>query len=186
MLYWKEISNCQAKVGMGGLDLLPVFLILIIVQLLSSRLTGPLLHILITLRWWSLSNVSYLDCVLSTASFQTCLWVNLTHAFDVSTLAGSYVALTVLGRPPGLAQIPLSEAESEMLGVSISSPNSPATERPYSPQDRFTSTQPSWVKKTGPSVAVSCLNKLAFFLCPLFLTSWRYSSWLSVYLCAQF
>lgn len=59
-------------------------------------------------------------------------------------LAGSYVALTVLGRPPGLTQIPLSEAESEMLGVSISSPNSPATERPYSPQDRF-SAHPSWV-----------------------------------------
>lgn len=54
------------------------------------------------------------------------------------------MALTVLGRPPGLTQIPLSEAESEMLGVSISSPNSPATERPYSPQDRF-SAQPSWV-----------------------------------------
>lgn len=63
-------------------------------------------------------------------------------------LAGSYVALTVLGRPPGLTQIPLSEAESEMLGVSISSPNSPATERPYSPQDRF-SAQPSWVLHTS-------------------------------------
>lgn len=61
--------------------------------------------------------------------------------------AGSYVALTVLGRPPGLAQIPLSEAETEMLGVSISSPNSPAAERPYSPQDRFSSPHPSWVRK---------------------------------------
>ena len=67
--------------------------------------------------------------------------------FDLSSLAGSYVALTVLGRPPGLAQIPLSEAESEMLGVSISSPNSPAAERPYSPQDRLSSTQPPWVYK---------------------------------------
>lgn len=65
-------------------------------------------------------------------------------SFICSMLAGSYVALTVLGRPPGLTQIPLSEAESEMLGVSISSPNSPATERPYSPQDRF-SAHPSWV-----------------------------------------
>lgn len=64
-------------------------------------------------------------------------------------LAGSYVALTVLGRPPGLAQIPLSEAESEMLGVSISSPNSPATEHPYSPQDRLSSTQPPWVLRTS-------------------------------------
>lgn len=76
--------------------------------------------------------------------------------FDFSILAGSYVALTVLGRPPGLAQIPLSEAESEMLGVSISSPNSPAAERPYSPQDRFSSTQPSWVH-----------NDIIYFSCPL-------------------
>uniref|UniRef100_M4A352 Rho guanine nucleotide exchange factor 12 n=1 Tax=Xiphophorus maculatus TaxID=8083 RepID=M4A352_XIPMA len=42
--------------------------------------------------------------------------------------SGSYVALTVLGRPPGLAQIPLPEAEPDILGVSISSPNSPATD----------------------------------------------------------
>ncbi|KAM8852981.1 rho guanine nucleotide exchange factor 12 isoform 1-T1 [Synchiropus picturatus] len=61
--------------------------------------------------------------------------------------SGSYVALTVLGRPPGLAQIPLSEAESEMLGVSISSPNSPATERPYSPHTRLSSTHPPWAMK---------------------------------------
>lgn len=71
-------------------------------------------------------------------------------------LAGSYVALTVLGRPPGLTQIPLSEAESEMLGVSISSPNSPATERPYSPQDRF-SAQSSWVLNT---------SLLLLYICP--------------------
>lgn len=71
--------------------------------------------------------------------------MTLTLCFGLTTLAGSYVALTVLGRPPGLAEIPLSEAESEMLGVSISSPNSPAAERPYSPQDRFSSTLPSWV-----------------------------------------
>lgn len=81
-------------------------------------------------------------------------------------LAGSYVALTVLGRPPGLAQIPLSEAESEMLGVSISSPNSPAAERPYSPQDRLSSTQPPWVLRTSVA-SISCLLKLPFF----FLTS---------------
>uniref|UniRef100_H3CQS1 Rho guanine nucleotide exchange factor 12 n=1 Tax=Tetraodon nigroviridis TaxID=99883 RepID=H3CQS1_TETNG len=65
----------------------------------------------------------------------------VTHSNHIEVVklikSGSYVALTVLGRPPGLTQIPLSEAESEMLGVSISSPNSPATERPYSPQDRF-------------------------------------------------
>uniref|UniRef100_A0A671WJW2 Rho guanine nucleotide exchange factor 12 n=1 Tax=Sparus aurata TaxID=8175 RepID=A0A671WJW2_SPAAU len=73
----------------------------------------------------------------------------VTHSNHIEVVklikSGSYVALTVLGRPPGLAQIPLSEAESEMLGVSISSPNSPAAERPYSPQDRFSSTLPSWV-----------------------------------------
>ncbi|XP_056230143.1 rho guanine nucleotide exchange factor 12 isoform X2 [Seriola aureovittata] len=72
----------------------------------------------------------------------------VTHSNHIEVVklikSGSYVALTVLGRPPGLAQIPLSEAESEMLGVSISSPNSPAAERPYSPQDRLSSTQPPW------------------------------------------
>ncbi|KAF7668975.1 hypothetical protein LDENG_00271680 [Lucifuga dentata] len=72
----------------------------------------------------------------------------VTHSNHVEVVklikSGSYVALTVLGRPPGLAQIPLSEAESQMLGVSISSPNSPATERPYSPQDRFSCAQPLW------------------------------------------
>ncbi|XP_070684956.1 rho guanine nucleotide exchange factor 12 [Pempheris klunzingeri] len=72
----------------------------------------------------------------------------VTHSNHIEVVklikSGSYVALTVLGRPPGLAQIPLSEAESEMLGVSISSPNSPAAERPYSPQDRFSSAQPPW------------------------------------------
>uniref|UniRef100_A0A673A616 Rho guanine nucleotide exchange factor (GEF) 12a n=1 Tax=Sphaeramia orbicularis TaxID=375764 RepID=A0A673A616_9TELE len=59
----------------------------------------------------------------------------VTHSNHIEVVklikSGSYVALTVLGRPPGLTQIPLSEAESEMLGVSISSPNSPAAERPY-------------------------------------------------------
>uniref|UniRef100_A0A8C5C4M3 Rho guanine nucleotide exchange factor 12 n=1 Tax=Gadus morhua TaxID=8049 RepID=A0A8C5C4M3_GADMO len=69
----------------------------------------------------------------------------VTHSNHVEVVklikSGSYVALTVLGRPPGLAQIPLSEAESEMLGLSVSSPNSPATERPYSPLDRSLYTQ---------------------------------------------
>lgn len=79
-------------------------------------------------------------------------------------LAGSYVALTVLGRPPGLAQIPLSEAESEMLGVSISSPNSPAAERPYSPQDRFSSTLPSWVWKSCLASVVLCALCFSFVI----------------------
>ncbi|XP_034404563.1 rho guanine nucleotide exchange factor 12 isoform X3 [Cyclopterus lumpus] len=72
----------------------------------------------------------------------------VTHSNHIEVVklikSGSYVALTVLGRPPGLAQIPLSEAESEMLGVSISSPNSPAAERPYSALDRLSFTQPPW------------------------------------------
>ncbi|KAM9853356.1 rho guanine nucleotide exchange factor 12 isoform 2-T2 [Aulostomus maculatus] len=75
----------------------------------------------------------------------------VTHSNHIEVVklikSGSYVALTVLGRPPGLAQIPLSEAESEMLGVSISSPNSPAAERPYSPQDRLSASQLSWALK---------------------------------------
>uniref|UniRef100_A0A3P8WE68 Rho guanine nucleotide exchange factor 12 n=1 Tax=Cynoglossus semilaevis TaxID=244447 RepID=A0A3P8WE68_CYNSE len=76
----------------------------------------------------------------------------VTHSNHIEVVklikSGSYVALTVLGRPPGLAHIPLPEAESIMLGVSISSPNSPATERPYSPQDRLSSTQHPWVMTT--------------------------------------
>uniref|UniRef100_A0A8C4F0B0 Rho guanine nucleotide exchange factor (GEF) 12a n=1 Tax=Dicentrarchus labrax TaxID=13489 RepID=A0A8C4F0B0_DICLA len=82
----------------------------------------------------------------------------VTHSNHIEVVklikSGSYVALTVLGRPPGLAQIPLSEAESEMLGVSISSPNSPAAERPYSPQDRLSSTLPPWVLKTSITSAM--------------------------------
>ncbi|KAJ0063949.1 hypothetical protein NL108_014476, partial [Boleophthalmus pectinirostris] len=78
----------------------------------------------------------------------------VTHSNHIEVVklikSGSYVALTVLGRPPGLTQIPLSEAESEMLGVSISSPNSPATERPYSPQDRYSSSQPQWDENSSP------------------------------------
>uniref|UniRef100_A0A3Q3WTU1 Uncharacterized protein n=1 Tax=Mola mola TaxID=94237 RepID=A0A3Q3WTU1_MOLML len=82
------------------------------------------------------------------------------HIEVVKLIKGSYVALTVLGRPPGLAQIPLSEAESEMLGVSISSPNSPAAERPCSPQDRFSSTHPSWISRGfGPGSPESLCSK---------------------------
>ncbi|KAM4742804.1 rho guanine nucleotide exchange factor 12 isoform 2-T2 [Anableps anableps] len=63
--------------------------------------------------------------------------------------SGSYVALTVLGRPPGLAQIPLPEAEPDILGVSISSPNSPATEHPCSPQGRLSPFQPLWEENSS-------------------------------------
>ncbi|CAB1348526.1 unnamed protein product, partial [Coregonus sp. 'balchen'] len=67
---------------------------------------------------------------------------------------GSYVALTVLGRPPGLPQIPLLEGEAKLgfLGAqtgspTVTSPNSPGQptgERPYSPHDRITSPLPIW------------------------------------------
>ncbi|XP_018610887.2 rho guanine nucleotide exchange factor 12 isoform X2 [Scleropages formosus] len=50
----------------------------------------------------------------------------VTHSNHVEVVklikSGSYVALTVLGRPPGLPQIPLSEGE----GDSINSPQSPS------------------------------------------------------------
>uniref|UniRef100_A0A3P9A631 Rho guanine nucleotide exchange factor (GEF) 12a n=1 Tax=Esox lucius TaxID=8010 RepID=A0A3P9A631_ESOLU len=68
----------------------------------------------------------------------------LNHICLVSS-AGSYVALTVLGRPPGLPQIPLSEGEAELgflggqAGFSVTSPSSPGQttgERPYSPLER--------------------------------------------------
>uniref|UniRef100_A0A8C8GPW2 Rho guanine nucleotide exchange factor 12 n=1 Tax=Oncorhynchus tshawytscha TaxID=74940 RepID=A0A8C8GPW2_ONCTS len=81
----------------------------------------------------------------------------ITHTFSFSfflpylrihliSSAGSYVALTVLGRPPGLPQIPLLEGEAKVvfLGAhtgssSVTSPNSPGQpmgERPYSPHDQ--------------------------------------------------
>ncbi|KAA8594278.1 hypothetical protein FQN60_005112, partial [Etheostoma spectabile] len=89
----------------------------------------------------------------------------VTHSNHIEVVklikSGSYVALTVLGRPPGLAQIPLSEAESEMLGVSISSPNSPAAERPYSPLDRLSSPQPPWDENSSVcNQRVDMLQKL--------------------------
>uniref|UniRef100_A0A673A695 Rho guanine nucleotide exchange factor (GEF) 12a n=1 Tax=Sphaeramia orbicularis TaxID=375764 RepID=A0A673A695_9TELE len=89
----------------------------------------------------------------------------VTHSNHIEVVklikSGSYVALTVLGRPPGLTQIPLSEAESEMLGVSISSPNSPAAERPYSPQDRISSTQLAWDENSSVgNQRVDILQKL--------------------------
>ncbi|XP_067363547.1 rho guanine nucleotide exchange factor 12 isoform X3 [Channa argus] len=90
---------------------------------------------------------------------------HVTHSNHIEVVklikSGSYVALTVLGRPPGLTQIPLSEAESDVLGVSISSPNSPAAERPYSPQDRFSSTQPPWDENSSVcSKKVDILQKM--------------------------
>uniref|UniRef100_A0A4W5QAJ5 Rho guanine nucleotide exchange factor 12 n=1 Tax=Hucho hucho TaxID=62062 RepID=A0A4W5QAJ5_9TELE len=85
----------------------------------------------------------------------------VTHSNHVEVVklikSGSYVALTVLGRPPGLPQIPLLEGEAKLvfLGAqtgssSVISPNSPGqpmAERPYSPHDRITSPLPIWAMK---------------------------------------
>ncbi|KAK6322612.1 hypothetical protein J4Q44_G00074040, partial [Coregonus suidteri] len=83
----------------------------------------------------------------------------VTHSNHVEVVklikSGSYVALTVLGRPPGLAQILLSEGEGGDLGglsSSLSSPHSLGTiggtgERcstSTSPQDHITSPLPLW------------------------------------------
>ncbi|KAM6972865.1 rho guanine nucleotide exchange factor 12 [Aplochiton taeniatus] len=78
--------------------------------------------------------------------------VLVTHSNHVEVVklikSGSYVALTVLGRPPGLPHVPLSETEvgrPEGTPTSSSpSPNSPGVERPYSPLDRITSPLPAW------------------------------------------
>ncbi|XP_041729637.1 rho guanine nucleotide exchange factor 12 isoform X2 [Coregonus clupeaformis] len=82
----------------------------------------------------------------------------VTHSNHVEVVqlikSGSYVALTVLGRPPGLPQIPLSEGEAKLgfpgaqtRSSSVTSPNSPGQptgERPYSPHDRITSPLLRW------------------------------------------
>uniref|UniRef100_A0A8C7FNI7 Rho guanine nucleotide exchange factor 12 n=1 Tax=Oncorhynchus kisutch TaxID=8019 RepID=A0A8C7FNI7_ONCKI len=87
----------------------------------------------------------------------------VTHSNHVEVVklikSGSYVALTVLGRPPGLAQVPLSEGEGGDPGVlssSLSSPHSPGTvggteERcstSTSPQDHIISPLSLWVRLT--------------------------------------
>ncbi|XP_030648267.1 rho guanine nucleotide exchange factor 12 [Chanos chanos] len=81
----------------------------------------------------------------------------VTHSNHVEVVklikSGSYVALTVLGRPPGLAHIPLPEAEEEGGPPlsSLTSPHSPGptpTERSSStstsPSDRISSSLPVW------------------------------------------
>uniref|UniRef100_A0AAY5KZY6 Rho guanine nucleotide exchange factor (GEF) 12a n=1 Tax=Esox lucius TaxID=8010 RepID=A0AAY5KZY6_ESOLU len=84
-------------------------------------------------------------------------------------VAGSYVALTVLGRPPGLPQIPLSEGEAELgflggqAGFSVTSPSSPGQttgERPYSPLERVTSPLPIWENNSVHSQKVDILQKM--------------------------
>uniref|UniRef100_A0A671Q5Z1 Rho guanine nucleotide exchange factor 12-like n=1 Tax=Sinocyclocheilus anshuiensis TaxID=1608454 RepID=A0A671Q5Z1_9TELE len=68
----------------------------------------------------------------------------VTHSNHVEVVklikSGSYVALTVLGRPPGLPQIPLSDGEGEEGPLfSLTSPHSPG---PIGP-DR-SSSSPNW------------------------------------------
>ncbi|XP_060719215.1 rho guanine nucleotide exchange factor 12 isoform X2 [Tachysurus vachellii] len=83
----------------------------------------------------------------------------VTHSNHVEVVklikSGSYVALTVLGRPPGLPQIPLSEGEGDREPLScLSSPHSPIPSVPErssssstSPSDRITSSLPAWAMK---------------------------------------
>lgn len=67
--------------------------------------------------------------------------------------AGSYVALTVLGRPPGLPQIPLSDGEGEEGPLfSLTIPHSPGPIGPDrsssspSPSERKLNPLPVWVR----------------------------------------
>ncbi|XP_049331577.1 rho guanine nucleotide exchange factor 12 isoform X1 [Astyanax mexicanus] len=87
----------------------------------------------------------------------------VTHSNHVEVVklikSGSYVALTVLGRPPGMPQIPLSEGDGEGDPTStLSSPHSPGlpttTERSSSssntsPSDRITSPLPVWEENSA-------------------------------------
>ncbi|KAJ8347569.1 hypothetical protein SKAU_G00261580 [Synaphobranchus kaupii] len=81
----------------------------------------------------------------------------VTHSNHVEVVklikSGSYVALTVLGRPPGLPQIPLSEGEGDAGLPSVTSPHSPgptsgertsSTSSISSPSDRITAPLPIW------------------------------------------
>ncbi|XP_072530469.1 rho guanine nucleotide exchange factor 12 isoform X2 [Salminus brasiliensis] len=85
----------------------------------------------------------------------------VTHSNHVEVVklikSGSYVALTVLGRPPGMPQIPLSDGEGGPTSA-LSSPHSPgpptATERSSSssntsPSDRITSPLPVWEENSA-------------------------------------
>ncbi|XP_073670858.1 rho guanine nucleotide exchange factor 12 isoform X2 [Paramisgurnus dabryanus] len=77
----------------------------------------------------------------------------VTHSNHVEVVklikSGSYVALTVLGRPPGLPQIPLSDGEGEE--GSLSSLNSPHSPGPTGPDRSSSSPSPS-ERKAVPSV----------------------------------
>lgn len=93
----------------------------------------------------------------------------LSH--DSSLAAGSYVALTVLGRPPGLPQIPLGEEEQEVKEEraevsppsSVSAPHPPAlpggeqsspqsSSTSCSLQENITSSLPDAVRKENKKI----------------------------------
>nr|XP_021327366.1 rho guanine nucleotide exchange factor 12 isoform X7 [Danio rerio] len=85
----------------------------------------------------------------------------VTHSNHVEVVklikSGSYVALTVLGRPPGLPQIPLSDGEGEEGSpFSLSSPHSPGPIGPErscsspSPSERKAASLPVWDESISP------------------------------------
>uniref|UniRef100_A0A4W5MUI1 PDZ domain-containing protein n=1 Tax=Hucho hucho TaxID=62062 RepID=A0A4W5MUI1_9TELE len=96
----------------------------------------------------------------------------VTHSNHVEVVklikSGAYVALTVLGRPPGLAQIPLSEGEGGDPGV-LSSPPSPGSmgeteeccSTSTSTQDHIPSPLPLWEENNAVhSWKVDILQKM--------------------------
>uniref|UniRef100_A0A8C1P096 Rho guanine nucleotide exchange factor (GEF) 12b n=1 Tax=Cyprinus carpio TaxID=7962 RepID=A0A8C1P096_CYPCA len=87
----------------------------------------------------------------------------VTHSNHVEVVklikSGSYVALTVLGRPPGLPQIPLSDGEGEEGPLfSLTFPHSPGPIGPDrsssspSPPERKPTPLPVWVRDSQSSV----------------------------------
>ncbi|XP_061073106.1 rho guanine nucleotide exchange factor 12 isoform X2 [Conger conger] len=86
----------------------------------------------------------------------------VTHSNHVEVVklikSGSYVALTVLGRPPGVAHIPLAGGDGEG-GSFLASPNSPGQPA----EERFTSPRPAWEDNSAVySQKVDILQKMLF------------------------
>ncbi|GLD46381.1 rho guanine nucleotide exchange factor 12-like protein [Lates japonicus] len=100
----------------------------------------------------------------------------VTHSNHIEVVklikSGSYVALTVLGRPPGLPQIPLEEEEEEEKKEegaevsppsSVSVPHSPALSgvEKCSPQEHITTSRPDGDEnKTTHSQKIDSLQKM--------------------------
>lgn len=103
-----------------------------------------------------------------------CIYGFLSHSVCVFT-AGSYVALTVLGRPPGLPQIPLSEGEGDGEPLSsLNSPHSPIPSIPErssssstSPSDRVISPLTVWVNTHSLHLLLSNLLLFVSYSCSL-------------------